>query len=103
MKTKKKAGKTLRKSGKGQGKIREFDWIKKSGNPADREHVTSAPTKTKLEISDFTFFFFFYFQENWDRTAMCYAGCVGTKQVASTMECSHARGCKVRSSACVSV
>ena len=29
MKTKKKSGKTLRKSGKSQGKIREFDGIKK--------------------------------------------------------------------------
>ena len=31
MKTKKKSGKTLRKSGKSQGKIREFDGIKKVG------------------------------------------------------------------------
>ena len=31
MKTKKKSGKTLRKSGKSQGKIREFDRIKKVG------------------------------------------------------------------------
>ena len=31
MKTKKKSGKTLRKSGKSQGKIREFDGIKEVG------------------------------------------------------------------------
>ena len=31
MKTKKKSGKTLPKSGKSQGKIREFDGIKKVG------------------------------------------------------------------------
>ena len=31
MKTKKKSGKTLRKSGKSQGKIRKFDGIKKVG------------------------------------------------------------------------
>ena len=31
MKTKKKSGKTLGKSGKSQGKIREFDGIKKVG------------------------------------------------------------------------
>ena len=31
MKTKKKSGKSLRKSGKSQGKIREFDGIKKVG------------------------------------------------------------------------
>ena len=31
MKTKKKSGKTLRKSGKSQGKIREFEGIKKVG------------------------------------------------------------------------
>ena len=31
MKTKKNPGKTLRKSGKSQGKIREFDGIKKVG------------------------------------------------------------------------
>ena len=31
MKTEKKSGKTLRKSGKRQGKIREFDGIKKVG------------------------------------------------------------------------
>ena len=31
MKTKKKSGKNLRKSGKSQGKIREFDGIKKVG------------------------------------------------------------------------
>ena len=31
MKTKKKSGKTLRKSGKSRGKIREFDGIKKVG------------------------------------------------------------------------
>ena len=31
MKTKKKSGKILRKSGKSQGKIREFDGIKKVG------------------------------------------------------------------------
>ena len=35
MKTKKKSGKTLGKSGKSQGKIREFDGIKKVGTLID--------------------------------------------------------------------
>ena len=43
MKTKKKSGKTLRKSGKSQGNIREFDGIKKVG--------TLIFTKSKLAIS----------------------------------------------------
>ena len=39
MKTKKKSGKNLRKSGKSQGKIREFDGIKKVGTLLQKSHV----------------------------------------------------------------
>ena len=41
MKTKKKSGKTLRKSGKSQGKIREFDGIKKVGTLENEMNVIS--------------------------------------------------------------
>ena len=37
MKTKKKSGKTLWKSGKSQGKIREFDGIKKVGTLKNKD------------------------------------------------------------------
>ena len=43
MKTKKKSGKTLRKSGKSQGKIREFDGIKKVGTLNKRAFVSTVP------------------------------------------------------------
>ena len=60
MKTKKKSGKTLRKSGKSQGKIREFDGIKKVGTlpdqvpPTDQVHPPGpgAPPRTRYTPRD---------------------------------------------------
>ena len=48
MKTKKKSGKTHRKSGKSQGKIREFDGIKKVGTLSSLHEVRFKTYKVGL-------------------------------------------------------
>ena len=54
MKNKKKSGKTLRKSGKSQGKIREFDGIKKVGTLRWEFYITAVEITTGDKVVYFT-------------------------------------------------